>query len=416
MAQRIYLINKNDEVVKVFTDLAKNITIGYVKNEESIDLYTPARLKSLKSKNINIVELGSVSLAELKESDFFINSNLFLSTEGKSRTHAQSPALTTVAEDRMKPFIKWSGISQVGLVLLFLIFSIFYANEPRVVKKEVQLYKTSIKKNKIKPKTLKVASNKKRGKKQFKSVKRKYKTKKQIAKRASKIKRHKSIGKVKLKTKVGNYSKGRTKKSKKVKKSSSGVLKAFSSAKATDFNVSRVGNKFNPVNTKKGSPGAQGKEFSSMGRHFSDSKGKRNSVQVGGYASGPKSNEKIGRINTDGNSTFIRTPSQREGSLGGGLAMSQVQAIIKKHQGELTYCYEKNLQTQPNLRGQVSVKFIINRSGRVSSAGIAHSSMRSPRVENCIARAFKRWKFPKPHEGVNVSVQYPIAFTRSNQG
>lgn len=99
----------------------------------------------------------------------------------------------------------------------------------------------------------------------------------------------------------------------------------------------------------------------------------------------------------------------------GGLDRDQIAAVIQRYLGQITYCYEQGLQTKPSLSGRVSVKFRIGGSGRVETAGIAHSSVRSAKVENCIVGKLKAWRFPKPHGGVSVAVTYPFVLRRVTQ-
>lgn len=96
----------------------------------------------------------------------------------------------------------------------------------------------------------------------------------------------------------------------------------------------------------------------------------------------------------------------------GGLDKDQINEVIMRHLGQIRYCYEQGLQKQPGLSGRVAVKFQIAGSGRVSLAGVKHSSVRSAQIEGCIVSKVKTWNFPKPQGGVNVAVTYPFVLTR----
>lgn len=97
----------------------------------------------------------------------------------------------------------------------------------------------------------------------------------------------------------------------------------------------------------------------------------------------------------------------------GGLDRDQIEQVIRRNIGQITYCYEQGLQKEPNLAGRVTVKFQIAGSGHVSIASVKDSSVRSVQVEGCIVSKLRNWTFPKPHGGVNVAVVYPFALRRT---
>lgn len=109
-------------------------------------------------------------------------------------------------------------------------------------------------------------------------------------------------------------------------------------------------------------------------------------------------------------------PLSEESLIEGGLDQDQINAVIQRNIGQIIYCYEQGLQTQPGLAGRVAVKFVIAGSGAVSSANIANTSLSSKKVESCIVGKLKGWKFPTPVGRVNVRVTYPFLLKRLSQG
>jgi len=91
----------------------------------------------------------------------------------------------------------------------------------------------------------------------------------------------------------------------------------------------------------------------------------------------------------------------------GFLSAAQINRVVRANQAAVRYCYDTEVQRQPNLAGQVKVQWRIDRNGRVSMARIASSSLRNARVEGCIIRQVRRWRFPKP-DGGEVTVEYPF--------
>jgi hypothetical protein len=82
------------------------------------------------------------------------------------------------------------------------------------------------------------------------------------------------------------------------------------------------------------------------------------------------------------------------GASKGGLSPEQVRRVVVAHQGALRACYEIEAQKDPSLRGGVTVAWTIDPSGSVTSASLAGSSIRNPRVEGCVVRQVRTWRFP----------------------
>ena len=99
-----------------------------------------------------------------------------------------------------------------------------------------------------------------------------------------------------------------------------------------------------------------------------------------------------------------------EPTLVGPLDRSLIDAVIKRNISQIRYCYQKELQTHPELGGKVVVKFTIAGDGSVSSADIKSSSLGSEVAESCIANRFYGFKFPEPKGGGIVLVSYPFLF------
>jgi len=81
-------------------------------------------------------------------------------------------------------------------------------------------------------------------------------------------------------------------------------------------------------------------------------------------------------------------------STGGGLTDEQIRRVVKAHEGALRACYEGEAQRNPNLKGGVTATWQIDPSGTVSTASISGTSLNNARVEGCIVRQVKTWRFP----------------------
>jgi hypothetical protein len=98
------------------------------------------------------------------------------------------------------------------------------------------------------------------------------------------------------------------------------------------------------------------------------------------------------------------TPAAR-----GGLSPEQIRRVVLAHQGALRACYESEAQRNPNLRGGITATWQIDPSGQVSSASIAQTSLGNARVEGCVVRQVKSWRFPASATATNVA-SYPFKF------
>lgn len=93
-----------------------------------------------------------------------------------------------------------------------------------------------------------------------------------------------------------------------------------------------------------------------------------------------------------------------------GLASKQIQKVISTHLNSILKCYEKRLEENPKLSGDVKVNFQIEPSGVVKIAKIKNSELNDSEAEACILGAIRALKFPKPTGGATVSVDYPFRF------
>jgi hypothetical protein len=106
-----------------------------------------------------------------------------------------------------------------------------------------------------------------------------------------------------------------------------------------------------------------------------------------------------------------RSPSLRQGAtqVNGRLPQEVIQRIVRQNFGRFRLCYENGLRTNPNLQGRVAIKFVIDRSGSVSTASDGGSDLPDQSVISCVVRGFGNLSFPQPEGGI-VTVVYPIIF------
>ncbi len=297
--------------------------------------------------------------------------------------------------EEIKAISKWTAITHGVLALLLLIGSFFIgrmetktpqvvtvfhqkdlipptvkATEKKIVK---QTYKARVSNRTVKPKTKTFVS----------------------AKKTTKIRTQVNLSKVGALGALGGMANG--------KKGSAGFNPNAKNAS--------LGTSLKDI----GSQGAGGFERAVHGKGLVSSSVGTGGFGAGqGYATRGKGGGRpgYGTMSMVGGSSGYFLPLEDEALIEGGLDKDQIAAVIQRHLGEVIYCYEKGLQVQPKLAGRVGINFVIGCSGRVSSARISQSSLKSSSVESCIVNRLKSWGFPKPYGGVNVKVSYPFVLRR----
>jgi hypothetical protein len=102
------------------------------------------------------------------------------------------------------------------------------------------------------------------------------------------------------------------------------------------------------------------------------------------------------------------TAASGGGAAHGGLSAEQIRRVVMAHQGALRACYEIEAEKDPNLRGGVTVAWTIDPGGAVTSANLAGTTIRNQRVEGCVLRQVRTWRFPAS-EGTSQAT-YPFSF------
>jgi hypothetical protein len=102
----------------------------------------------------------------------------------------------------------------------------------------------------------------------------------------------------------------------------------------------------------------------------------------------------------------VETESPR---VNGYLSPEQIMRVVRQNMAQIRYCYETELQRQPSLRGRIEVAWRINLQGAVTTSRVGRSTMGNPRVEGCIVRQVRTWRFPQP-DGGEVDVHFPFVF------
>ena len=93
----------------------------------------------------------------------------------------------------------------------------------------------------------------------------------------------------------------------------------------------------------------------------------------------------------------------------GFCSTADIQRVVQARAAGIKFCYERELQRNPSLAGKIMVNWLIDTTGKVKKAHVVSSSLKSKKVESCMLRQIRRWRFKKP-EGGMCSVNFPFVF------
>ncbi len=97
-------------------------------------------------------------------------------------------------------------------------------------------------------------------------------------------------------------------------------------------------------------------------------------------------------------------------SVEGELDRETVRRYIQSKLDQIRFCYQKEVQGNPDLAGQVKAEWVILPTGNVAQVRISQSSLGSNAVESCVISRIQTWRFPSPKGGGTVRVSYPFIF------
>ena len=110
-----------------------------------------------------------------------------------------------------------------------------------------------------------------------------------------------------------------------------------------------------------------------------------------------------------GNGAGIRLKGGRPSASNLSIDYDAIARVVEKYKSSLIYLYNKELRSNPTLKGTITVEFSIDSKGKVVEAHVITSSMDYAPLETALAKRIKMWKFPHLYDGVIV-VTYPFVF------
>lgn len=95
----------------------------------------------------------------------------------------------------------------------------------------------------------------------------------------------------------------------------------------------------------------------------------------------------------------------------GSLDPASIRERIRQHDPTFQACYQDGRRSNPSLAGTVKFRFVIAPTGKVASIEVAHATLKSDPVVDCLAAELMRLQFGKPEGGGRVVVGYRFRFS-----
>ena len=95
-----------------------------------------------------------------------------------------------------------------------------------------------------------------------------------------------------------------------------------------------------------------------------------------------------------------------------GRSPQDIYAVVMQHVAGLRHEYAKRLRDQPGLKGKITVKFSIAKSGSVLLCRMVESTLRDPVFEKVVVEKIRTWKFDACGDCGIAMVTYPFAFSQ----
>ncbi|MCA9538065.1 MAG: TonB family protein [Myxococcales bacterium] len=107
----------------------------------------------------------------------------------------------------------------------------------------------------------------------------------------------------------------------------------------------------------------------------------------------------------------LKEPTEAIGT--GTLDSATIESTIRRRQGALLSCYERQLKRNPKLSGKVEVQVTILESGRADDVRVLENATGDDEVAKCVLSKVARWRFPKP-DGGSVTTSFSFFFSPSS--
>ena len=89
---------------------------------------------------------------------------------------------------------------------------------------------------------------------------------------------------------------------------------------------------------------------------------------------------------------------------------SDIQRVVQARSQAIQHCYERRLQVDPQLSGNLTMNWRVELDGSPSNIRVMESTLNDAEVEGCVSRTIERMQFDQPDGGM-CEINYPFVFS-----
>lgn len=109
------------------------------------------------------------------------------------------------------------------------------------------------------------------------------------------------------------------------------------------------------------------------------------------------------------------TASTTDAPLTSNITQDAVIAQVAKSSDAFNRCYALGAGASKTWRAKVTVKATVGPTGTVNSIDVTSSTAKNPKVDACVAEAFKKLVFPRPKNAGTTTFTFPLSFDGMEQ-
>ena len=91
----------------------------------------------------------------------------------------------------------------------------------------------------------------------------------------------------------------------------------------------------------------------------------------------------------------------------GVLSREEIRKVVRKNLATLDPCYRRH---HPDMIGWLNIEWVVDKSGKVVTTALKRNTSKKKDLADCVMEKIRRWRFPEPRGGGNVTVMYPFHF------
>jgi hypothetical protein len=110
----------------------------------------------------------------------------------------------------------------------------------------------------------------------------------------------------------------------------------------------------------------------------------------------------------------IEPAPHHEVDAGPPLTREEVRLVVRAKLPQVRACFDAGLVRAPDIGGRVLLRFTIGSDGRVRSVMVDEDELGDAVVTDCLRAELSSWQFPRPRDGVPITIAYPFVFSSAD--